>query len=90
MQAVSSDFYHRFQEAGNTVDWLSLVISVRSDKHEMCSICWESMWDPATFGERSVYTACKHHFHKDCLAEWKRYASAPTCPMCRGSLAEAM
>ena len=38
-QAVSAKFYYRFKEAGNTVDWMSLVISVRGEKCETCSIC---------------------------------------------------
>ena len=81
MQAVSSDFYHRFQEAGNTADWQALVISVRADKVDACSICWEQCWP-------SVQTPCSHAFHPKCLAEWLRFAPAPTCPLCRGSLGE--
>lgn len=78
MQAVSDDFYHRFKEGGNMTDWLSLIISVRADKHETCSICWEGIW-----GEVTSHPACKHGFHKDCLAAWQRYVQAATCPLCQ-------
>ena len=80
-QAVSADFYHRFKEAGNTVDWMSLVISARGEKCETCSICWEAIW-----GEPSR-PVCNHCFHKDCLEAWQRYTGRhlPAVPQQSGS-----
>ena len=81
VQAVPEDSHHRVEEVSNTVDWTSLVISVREDAGDPCPICWENIKDSPTM------TGCGHRFHEECLAEWRCFTNAPSCPMCRGSLA---
>ena len=78
MQVVAGDIiYHRFNEVDNTVDWASLVISVRSDKtKDPCPICWEAI------SGRPTRAPCKHSFHAECLAAWQNFAKTPSCPLC--------
>ena len=79
-----SDGYHRFEETGNVVAWESLVISVRSADcvtSNICPICWQNIYTDACYG-----LPCKHSFHQNCLAAWKRCQSAACCPVCNSSL----
>jgi hypothetical protein len=69
-------------------DAAKLVLPSRSPgifRHEVCTICWASLWfTPVTAAP------CAHTFHRCCLEKWSTWCSShdslPSCPVCRRSL----
>jgi len=54
-------------------------INKTDEDYEDCSICQDKI---KCGGHK---TKCDHHFHKDCLNNWKRMAKN-TCPNCRANM----
>lgn len=45
-----------------------------------CCICWEKIVNGRC---DVVSTVCGHIFHNECMTQWLRATTAPTCPQCR-------
>lgn len=48
----------------------------------ICTICISHVFD----GKPKITSACNHVFHRECLMEFLRELSAPSCPNCRAPI----
>jgi hypothetical protein len=51
------------------------------DDYEECTICLENV---ILRDKKHTITKCNHHFHKECLKDWKKIKN--NCPCCRTKL----
>jgi len=90
-QEVGEDGYYGFEDAGNIVEWYSLVLSARPTSAlgkalgkadlgalDECPICWEPLYSPTR-----CTTSCGHTFHAGCLQTWMAHMPTEGCPTCR-------
>eukprot|EP01025_Chloroclados_australasicus_P060987 TRINITY_DN7911_c0_g1_i1.p1 TRINITY_DN7911_c0_g1~~TRINITY_DN7911_c0_g1_i1.p1 ORF type:complete len:322 (-),score=30.43 TRINITY_DN7911_c0_g1_i1:326-1291(-) len=78
--AASSEQYERFEEAGNMVHWIHLVlIAKEKEVGSLCAICLEQI------SAREQYlTTCGHCFHSRCMQAYIKTAGVyAACPLCR-------
>ncbi|CAK4084091.1 unnamed protein product [Aphanomyces euteiches] len=82
---ASNRKYHLFDASkGKTVQWLSLVVSVRPLDAKECPVCFEPLADRAD-GLESL--PCEHSAHAKCMQQWAiicklQNQSQTTCPSC--------
>lgn len=55
-----------------------------NDTEILCSICLDAMDEEK--GDLHMVSACKHTFHRTCIAKWKEVSRK--CPCCRGALTD--
>ena len=62
---------------------------------EVCCICYDNMFTPATSGDDSVLVEeqslfrcmrCKQRTHMQCLSKYMKTNSQAKCPMCRSTI----
>jgi hypothetical protein len=51
---------------------------------EKCSICLSNL-----ISKNTVIITCHHVFHSDCLYDYVKSTSSPTCPLCRQSFGDS-